>query len=242
MFQQSRQVYSLTLLFASLSASAAHPLKFVGTLTGGAAWESAGETQTLFLSPTIEKKYVADETTDVLGEGEIFLGAQYTFAKHWQTQFGLAFAIMNPATLTGDIWDDAEPEFNNYEYSYMIKQSRLAVKGKLLRETQSRFIPWISASLGASFNESYDFENNPTITEATSTPNFASESSTSFTYAVGVGVQYEFTKHWQAGIAYEFADWGQSELGLTSGQTMTDHLELDHFYTNSLLLNITYLG
>ncbi|MFN7097539.1 MAG: hypothetical protein ACK4PR_08275 [Gammaproteobacteria bacterium] len=49
---------------------------FVITMSGGAAWESAGQKQTLTLSPDIQKTYTANQPTNTLIEGELFLGMQ----------------------------------------------------------------------------------------------------------------------------------------------------------------------
>lgn len=73
-------------------------------------------------------------------------------------------------------------------------------------------------------------------------PNFASNTTTAFTYTVGVdvGVEKRLDQHWQAGIGYEFADSGRSELDRASGQTLNNGLSLSHLYTNGFLLNLTY--
>ncbi len=71
-------------------------------------------------------------------------------------------------------------------------------------------------------------------------PNFDSHTTTSFTYTLGVGVQRNVTPHLQAGIGYEFADWGSSKLSPATGQTTSGVLSLSHFYTNGVLANLTY--
>ncbi|HAT9492397.1 TPA: porin family protein, partial [Legionella pneumophila subsp. pneumophila] len=39
-----------------------------------------------------------------------------------------------------------------------------------------------------------------------------------------------------------FADWGKSELGRASGQTLNEGLKLNHLYTNGVVLNLTYVA
>jgi hypothetical protein len=48
--------------------------------------------------------------------------------------------------------------------------------------------------------------------------------------------------NWQIGIAYEFADWGKSELGRAAGQTLNSGLKIEHLYTQGVLVNLTYLA
>jgi hypothetical protein len=44
------------------------------------------------------------------------------------------------------------------------------------------------------------------------------------------------------GDGYEFADWGQSQLGRASGQTLSPGLSLNHLYTHGVLFNLTNLA
>lgn len=215
---------------------------YVATLSGGPLWENAGETQTFYLAPGIEKTYAAANCTNALTEGELFLGLQKAFPDQIKGQIGLALDITSNAKLSGNIWDDADPQFNNYLYSYQIRHTHISLKGKLLVDRGYFVIPWISGSLGIGFNTAHQFSNTPTICEAVENPNFASSTKTAFSYTLGVGVQKSLTKNWQIGMGYEFADWGRSQLGRATGQTLNSGLALSHLYVNGILLNITYIG
>lgn len=220
------------------SEASAH---YVVTLGAGPAWESGGKTQTFYLAPEIEKTYAAKKLTHTLGEGELFLGLQKPLCNQLQGQFGIIVATTSSAHLRGNIWDDADPQFNNYTYSYQVRQTRVALKGKLLVDRGYVVIPWLSGSLGVGFNKAHRFNNTPTIFEAIKNRNFTSNTKTAFTYTVGMGVQKALTNNWQLGIGYEFADWGKSQLGRAAEQTLNSGLALSHLYTNSILLSITYI-
>ena len=138
--------------------------------------------------------------------------------------------------------DDADVVFNNYTYNYQVRHTHLAFKGKLLYDHKSMVMPWISGSLGLGFNQSHAFYNTPIISEAIVMPNFASNTTTAFTYTLGVGAQRYLSQHYQLGIGYEFADWGKSSLSRASGQSLNSGLSLSHLYTNGLLLNFTYVS
>ncbi len=173
-------------------------------------------------------------------DGEIFLGIQKPLREKLDGQIGLAVATTGNASLSGNIWDDAEPQFNNYTYDYQVRHTHVAIKGKLLSEGGYIVTPWVSGSLGVGFNQARDFSNTPTISESVVMPNFASNTTTAFTYTLGVGVQRRLNQHWQAGVGYEFADWGMSQLSRASGQTINSGLSLSHLYTNGFLFNLTY--
>ena len=212
----------------------------IATLSVGPVWESAGNTQTFYLAPNIEKTYAANHASHALVDGEIFLGIQKPLREKLDGQIGLAVATTDNASLSGNIWDDADSQFNNYTYDYQVMHTHVAIKGKLLADRGYIVTPWVSGSLGVGFNQAHDFSNAPLISQAVVMSNFASNTTTAFTYTLGAGVQRQLNSHWQAGIGYEFADWGRSQLNRASGQTVNNGLSLSHLYTNGFLFNLTY--
>ena len=214
----------------------------VATLSLGPVWENAGNTQTFYLAPNIEKTYAANHASHALMDGEIFLGIQKPIREKLDAQIGIAFTTTGNASLSGTIWDDADSLFNNYTYSYQVRHTHVAIKGKLLADRGYFVTPWVSGSLGVGFNQAHDYSNTPSISEAVVMSNFASDTTTAFTYTLGAGVQRHLSQHWQAGVGYEFADWGRSQLNRASGQTLSSGLSLSHLYTNGLLFNLTYLA
>ena len=240
-------VLSASLLTANSLAGTMGPItqqpnwSWVGTFSAGPVWQNGGATQTFYLIPEIEKTYAANQSTHALFDGEVFVGLQKTLSQTLQGQLGLAVAATSNASLTGVIWDDADPEFANYTYSYKLQHTHVAVKGKLLADAGHWLTPWVSASLGVGFNNAHSFNNTPLIFEALPNADFSSHMTTAFTYTLGVGVQKALSIHWQVGACYEFADWGQSQLQRVPGQTMGSGLGLNHLYTNGLLLNLTYI-
>lgn len=241
-------ILSANFLAASALAGTMGPITpnpnwtWVGAFSGGPAWEHGGNTQTFYLAPEIEKSYVANQSTSAVFDGEIFLGRQKALSQTTQGQLGLALGFTSNAGLTGAIWDDADPEHNNYTYRYKIQHTHVALKGKLLADAGSWLIPWISGSVGVGFNDAHGFHNTPTIFEAVITPDFVSHTQTAFTYTIGAGVQKALNEHWQVGVGYEFGDWGKSRLGRAAEQTLNNGLALDHLYTNGVMFNLTYLS
>lgn len=215
---------------------------WVSTFSIGPVWASPGRTQTLYLTPSIVKTYTASNATRTLADGEIFLGVQKTLPYDLYTHFGIAGALTSPVSVSGDIWDDADPTFNNYTYSFQLQHGHVALKAKVFKQTTYSLLPWVSGSVGVGFNRAYSFTNTPTIPEAIAQNNFGANTQTSFTYTVGAGFQKVINQNWQAGIGYEFADWGQSQLNAAQGQTLNSGLGLNHVYTNGLMFNLTYIA
>lgn len=215
---------------------------WVGSIAAGPVWVRGGETQTFFLAPDIEKTYVARKSTNAVASGELFVGLQKSLTSQWLGQLGLAAATTGNAKLNGVIWDDADPQFDNHSYQYKIRNSRIAIKGKLLLDKGYWVLPWVSASAGVGFNRAHDFTNTPLIFEALPNANFTNHTKTAFTYTLGAGVQKSISEHWQFGVGYEFADWGKSQLGRAAEQTQNTGLTLNHLYANGVLFNLTYIA
>jgi opacity protein-like surface antigen len=235
--------------FSSVSAWAGtmgeiEPVKswtWVGTLSAGAVWAKGDETQTFYLASETEKTYLSSESSTALIEGDLFFGVQKILSRHWQGQLGLGLTATGNAQFKGFIWDDADEDFNNYRYDYKVRHRAIALKAKLLLDKNNQLLPWISASLGAGFNRTDKFINTPLIFEAVKNNNFVHHITHTFTYTLGFGLQHILNSHWQVGAGYEFADWGQSELGRAAGQTLNTGLKINHIYTNGFLFNLTYL-
>lgn len=215
---------------------------WVGSMAAAPVWVRGGETQTFYLAPEIEKTYASRKSIHAIATGELFVGLQKSLTSLWLGQLGLAAATTGNAKLQGVVWDDADPQFANYSYRYKGQNTRLALKGKLLLDKGYWLMPWVSASLGVGFNRAHDFTNTPLIFEALPNNNFEDHTKTAFTYTLGAGVQKSISEHCQAGVGYEFVDWGKSELGRALGQTMNSGLALNHLYTNGVLLNLTYVA
>jgi opacity protein-like surface antigen len=218
------------------------PSAYVATLSLGPTWGSGGDSQTFFLTEAIEKSYIANNSSHALFDGEFFLGLYKNLSSSIQGQLGAALAATSNAKLSGIIWDDAMPQFDNYSYNYKVNHTHVAIKGKLLADKGFPVIPWVSASLGVGFNRAHQFKSIPRIFEALPNAPFTSHTTSAFTYTLGAGVQKNLSEHWQVGIGYEFADFGKSHLGPARGQTLNSGLSLNHLYTNGVLLNLTYFA
>lgn len=228
--------------FAGTMGEVGAPFSYVVSLGLGPLWSSGQDPQTLELTPTIVKHYTNTDSNSALLGGEVFIGVQKPLW-NFLGQLGLAVAATSQEKFSGEIWDDADPEFNNFTYRFKVQHTALRVKGKLISRNQFHGIaPWISAALGVAWNNAKDFTNTPTIFEALPNPNFSDRSNTAFTYNLGVGLQREITPHLVAGLGYDFTDWGKFALGRAQGQTLGEGLSNSHTYTNGLMFSLAYVG
>jgi len=213
-------------------------------LSAGPTWTSGNEKQTFNLQPDIVKTYTADDNHHTFPSAELFLGWQSHLSLAQQpvlSQLGISIAAADHANLSGDIWEDADPTFDNFNYTYKVNHAHVAVKGRLIGNDNFIVEPYISASVGIGFNRAYDFTIDPKISEEVPAPAFQSNTTTTFSYTLGIGIQKSFTPQLQAAIGYEFADWGKTQLSRAPGQTLNQGLTLDHLYAHQLQLSLFFL-
>ncbi len=190
-----------TALAADQLISSDHPDSFVHTLlnnaltsavvsiSAGPAWENEGDSQTLSLQPEVEKYYTSSNQHHSLMNSQLFLAVQQALSlpvmrnTNATGQFGLNFVTTGNAKPSGNIWDDADPTFNNYTYHYQIQHKEVSAKARLLVDSGYMSIkPFVSASVGVGFNRAYHFNNIPLISEAVASTNYSSPTTTAITW------------------------------------------------------------
>lgn len=217
------------------------PMRKVISLNIGPAWSGNGTTQTILLQPTIQNTYSTTNPNHLLASGELVLGMQKQLNATFYSQFGIALAAAGRAKFTGDVWENANPNLNDYTYKYNVTHGHVAVKGKLLADVGYGVRPYVSASIGIGVNKASDFSMSPKIYKEVIPPAFESHSTMTTPYTLGIGVQEVVNDNLQAGFGYEFVDWGKSELGRAPGQSLNTGLIENHIYTNVLLVTLTYI-
>jgi opacity protein-like surface antigen len=218
---------------------------FVG-LSAGPTWISGNKTQTLTLQPDVQKTYTADSSTPYFSTAEIFIGWQKPWIHSFIgqpliSQLGISIATAGNAKLSGDIWEDADPDFNNFNYNYKIQHTQVALKGRLISNSNFIVQPYVSGSIGVGFNHAYDFKIQPQSSAEIAAPPFNSNTSTTFTYTLGIGLQKSLTTNLQIAVGYEFGDWGKIQLSRAAGQTLNQGLTLSHLYSHQVQLSLFYI-
>ncbi len=221
--------------------STSYPWEHVMTASIGPAYNhDNGKSQTFYLRSDVKKTFEATPSSNVLLYGELFLGMQKQLTSLFISQFGLSIAGSTDANLSGDIWESADPDFNNHTYSYSVNEARVTLTGKMFADINYYdLLPYASLDLGVGFNTAHGFTISPSIYKGVLPPNFGKNTETVFTYALGFGIQKKINDYWRTGIGYEFADWGSTLLAPAPGQTLNKGLMLSHIYISSLLLSIT---
>lgn len=216
---------------------------WITTLSLGPSWINPGNTQTLSLQSDLNNTYTASSHTSVISAGELFLGKQVllTSLNKFQLQYGLALLGTSSAKLSGDIWVDASPNFNNFYYHYSIQHSHVAFKTKLITQEIFNIQAYFNGSVGVGFNRADQYNNQAKISEEIPPPFFTNQTTTSFAYTLGAGIQKQLSQHWIIGVGYLLTDWGLTKLGYAPGQTTLQTISMNHVYMNQLEFNMSYL-
>ncbi|MHB1947715.1 MAG: porin family protein [Gammaproteobacteria bacterium] len=238
-----RTIILISSMMCSSVYAATNPI--VVGLSAGPTWISGNKTQTFHLQPDVAKTYTGEVNNSAFPSGEFFIGWQRPWCasflrQSFLSQLGLSIVAAGNARLKGDIWEDADPDFDNYRYQYKVNHAHVAVKTRLIGNCNRFIEPYISAALGVGFNHAHGFTISPKITSEVPAPPFKSNTTTTFTYSFGIGIQKSLTPEFKAAIGYELTDWGRTQLARATGQTVNQGLTLNHLYANQLQLSLFY--
>lgn len=138
-----------------------------------------------------------------------FIGAEWTLWPNWLVQGGLGYNQATPFKARGILVQGADSiSANTYSYQYGVLARQLLIEGKLLYTVKDYFHPYVLLGLGASFNRAYHYSTSvpPFLTF---TRQYASHTETSFSYALGFGIDTEIVNNVRVGVGYRFVDLGQ---------------------------------
>jgi opacity protein-like surface antigen len=148
------------------------------------------------------------------GIAGLFLGAETavfdksSFPLHWQ--FGLAYyKPFSASTISGTTKQLGTP----YTYSYQVQSSQLLLDNKFLATFASIYHPYVSAGVGIARNTASNYQKAYNATYGQYSMGFTDNTSTSFSYEFGVGLDVDLINHWRLGLGYRYVNFGTASLG-----------------------------
>lgn len=222
------------------------PIQPVLTITGGTAFSSRiGSNNTL---PTVDSStYVYSPSTDndyanIVG---FFIGGEYCNDPTYSTQLGLGYYQTSSFVVNGTVTQGVDPGSSNiFNYSYTLKSQELLIEGKILLNMgdANNYHPYFEFGLGESYNRTGNFSvTYPTF--LTFTPIFADNSTASFAFNLGLGIDVDLSTHWRGGVGYRYANLGNSNLGAAQidGTTISGNLQQENVYVSEIVAQFTYV-
>jgi hypothetical protein len=140
-----------------------------------------------------------------------------------------------------DITQYSIPSFKNYIYAWNVSSDVLLALGKLNIINYEQISPFIQAGIGLGLNHASGFNETalPDVTERIS-PAFSDNTSTSFAYNIGAGVDWNINEHFALSVSYQFQDMGNVSSGNGATTWSADSLKTTTYQTNLALLKINY--
>jgi opacity protein-like surface antigen len=205
----------------------------------------SGTTTLPIEDPFIDSFYIYDTKvgTQTLGALTIFAALDWPFAPHWSLQGGIEYVKNSQYKVTGTVTQGPDVQSENiYDFSYYILSQQFMAEAKLLYNTPQHYHPYLLLGLGASFNQSKDFDTNvpPYLTY---THEYQTNTQTNFTYAVGLGVDVDLISRLRFGMGYRFTGLGKSKFieSTIDGTEVPGTLSQVNMNMNEILMQLTWI-
>ncbi len=225
--------------FPIVSFAAFHP---VVTVSSGFASANVYSSKWIMFG-SYPNSYIGSNHYDAETDLGLFVGGETVFLQNWAWQIGVSYFENSAFNENGNVYQFADPAFNNLTYQYQIQSRRASIDTKISHAFREVWHPYVSASVGAAFNRAYAYTETPiTSADVPMTQPFGNHATRSLTYSAGLGVDVNITEHVRLGAGYRFVDLGNASLGVTPLQTGTSTISSTHLHTNELLLQISYVG
>lgn len=179
-----------------------------------------------------------------------FLGIEFPFFarwSHWQT--GVSYYHSGNFEASGYIHLWSVPDLINLEYEYDVRNQRVLWENKWLADLNCCIDLYLLFGLGWSQNKAFNYrEIEETIDSTRSRGHFIDDTQNSFTYSLGLGIEFDVIEHIRFGIGYQYSDLGEIALGHREGINYTtdaytdESLELnEQTPTHEIIANLTFI-
>ena len=219
----------------------------VAAVGGGVAIvTNAGRSQNFpIVNPAQDQfyNYSASNATKTSGMFDGFLGIELNLFSDWAVQFGVDYNVAKSFSANGALLQGADLQSADlYTYQYQLFAQQVLAESKILYTYKERFHPYFVGGLGAGFVNATNYNTNvpPSLTF---TQQYANNANTSFSWAVGGGIDVDVMPHLRLGVGYRYADFGAANLGAATinGVSVPGTLTQSNFYENQVIGQLTWL-
>jgi len=218
----------------------------VGAQSGLAILSHVGESQTFPIQTVGQDEfyvYSAEQTNQMPAIYGGFIGAEWQSGDHSNIQLSINYSQSTLFSAAGILMQGVDTQSQDvYNYSYNLRIRQLLAEVKYRYTAQSNFGPYVMAGLGASFNGAQDFTTTVPISLAF-TRSYENNSSKSFSYALGAGLEFDACSHAKFNIGYRFAGLGKAALGSASinNVSVDGILSQSNLYANEFVAQFTII-
>lgn len=190
--------------------------------------------------------YTASHGMQTVGAFDSFVGMEWAFHPKWKLQVGFGYNQTATFALKGTLLQSVgTPSATSFSYRYNAVARQYLAEGKLLYNFYDYYHPYLELGLGVSQNVANAFQTNSLSTSPvqTSAPQYPNQTSSSFSYNAGIGIDIDVLDNVRLGLGYRFANFGKVQLGNTIINTtaVNSMLSQSSFYVNEALAEITFV-
>jgi opacity protein-like surface antigen len=236
------------------SITSSQGLHSVVSLQGGyASINVGGNTQRYTGSDADEFTYTNSRSGKNTGFIGVFLGAEHDLPlisrPGFFMQTGVEYNYFGHTRVKGINTVGVAPQTSTtYNYNYNFQTQQVLGTLKIFATTYERFYPYGEVGLGAAFNHAGEYSAFTTeVGSLNLTPGFSNQSTTQFSYSLGLGVDTQVNKNIRVGLGYRYSNFGSSSLGNGSvtfnnyQSPLSFALGQANTYANQLMARISYV-
>ena len=234
-------------------------LRPVGALFSGASWINSPN-QSVLLAGTDEELFTYYAPKSAVANDFIggFVGVEKALSvQGLLLQIGVEYDNFQMVKVQGNSLAGVQDDTSTlYLYRVHLKRQQVMGSAKLLGTLQlpklrfNPLHPYFNLALGSAFNKANSFTTYPDRGTCTLnlTPTFADNSTTQFSYNIGLGVDMDITSQVRLGLGYRYSNFGHSSLGagiVRVGQytaSIDSSVRFNTVSTNQLLAQLTYIA
>jgi opacity protein-like surface antigen len=172
-----------------------------------------------------------------------FIGAEFLLNPTWCLQAGVGYYQPTTFQIKGSVTQGVDLfSSDKYAYHYSIESRQLLIETKLLYHHWQTYHPYLTLGLGAAFNNAKNFQVNIQPPFTTVSNQFGNNTTTSFTYSLGFGMDVNVLEHVRIGGGYRFADLGGAKTAKSTINTIATNntLSQSHLYAHEVLIQLTF--
>ncbi|MCX7115614.1 MAG: hypothetical protein NTW08_06890 [Gammaproteobacteria bacterium] len=154
-------------------------------------------------------------------------------------QLGVSYHPYTSMQVNGTLQQGISQPYYEASYSYSIQGAQLLAEAKLEHLWRNRYAPYLIAGIGAGFNKAQQYAT--TVPNyLTLTPFYTNNTTTSFSYTAGLGVDLFIKPELSIGLGYRFSDLGSVGLGQGAirNTPVSNVLNQSHLYLNTVLIQL----
>jgi opacity protein-like surface antigen len=211
----------------------------VGLDLGVAKSTNLGNSTTFPLGYSTYSYSSSTHNVDALVSG-ISISKILTIAPLDTLQIGVSAHYISNMTAKGNL-EQCISSYYQSTYFYHINSHQYLAEAILHHQFYDRYFPYIYLGLGIASNKAYNYST--TIPDyLTVTPEYSNKTTNSFTYSLGLGVDYFVIPRLSIGIGYRFINLGKVGLGpgVIRNTNVSAKLMQSNLYLNTFLAQLNY--